>query len=119
LSRIINVPSDSELAIDMRDIPFLKEDQKDAAEIQSREAATIRTLTDAGFKPDTVIAAVVAGNFNMLKHTGLFSVQLQPPGTDPPGTPPVVAPAANGTNSTRRAAEQVVEDLLASLPTEG
>lgn len=120
LSRIVNVPSDSELAVDMRDIPFLKEDQKDAAEIQSRDAATIRTLTDAGFDPDAVVKAVVAGDLASLsgKHSGLFSVQLQPPGTTtPPGSPePPPAPAGDATKPTREDASRLVDELLASLP---
>ena len=121
LSRIINVPSDSELAVDMRDIPFLKEDQKDAAAIQAQEAATIRTLVDAGFDPDVVVQAIVAGDLNRLKgnHSGLYSVQLQPPGTQTPepqnalpASPQKALPAGNGSNSIRDMA-----DLVMSLVT--
>lgn len=66
---------------DARDVPFLREDEKDAAEIQGRKADTIARLIDAGYKPETVVAAVDAGDWSLLSHTGLFSVQLQPPGT--------------------------------------
>lgn len=102
LSRIIDVPSGTELAVDMRDIPFLKEDQKDAAQIQAMESATIRTLVDGGFEPDSVVQAVVAGDLSRLKHTGKLSVQLQEPGTvDSPGDTNEPVPAGNGTNSVR------------------
>lgn len=105
LSRIIEVPSGAELAVDMRDIPFLKEDQKDAAQIQAMESATIRTLVDGGFEPDSVVQAVVAGDLSRLKHTGKLSVQLQEPGTEPNDSPGDTndepAPAGNGTNSVR------------------
>lgn len=68
---------------DGRDIAFLQEDRKDASEIQRQKASTIRQLVDAGYEPDAVVAAVEAENFSLLdgKHTGLYSVQLQPPGT--------------------------------------
>ena len=77
----------SRLWYDSRDVPFLREDEKDAAEIQGRRAATIKTLTDAGFTPDSVIRAVDADDMRILVHSGLYSVQLQPPGTGGPSTP--------------------------------
>ena len=70
----------SRLWYDSRDVPFLREDEKDAAEIQGRRATTIKTLTDAGFTPDSVITAVDADDMRLLVHSGLYSVQLQPPG---------------------------------------
>jgi len=66
---------------DSRDIPFLREDRKDVAAIQQLQATTVRTYTDAGFTPVSVIKAVAGEDMNLLQHTGLFSVQLQPPGT--------------------------------------
>lgn len=66
---------------DAHDVPFLREDEKDAAEIQGRRASTIRGLVDAGYTPDSVVAAVEANDFRLLVHSGLYSVQLQPPGT--------------------------------------
>lgn len=113
MASIITVPSGSELWYDARDIAFLQEDQKDAAEIQSVEAQSIRTLTDAGFTPESVIAAIIASDFSRLVHTNLFSVQLQPPGTvlDQP-MPMKALPAGNGTNS-----ERMARELLAALDT--
>lgn len=81
LASIILAPIGSELWYDEGDIAFLREDRKDAAEIMHIKASSIRTLLDAGFKPDSVTAAVEAENPALLVHTGLFSVQLQPPGT--------------------------------------
>lgn len=65
---------------DARGVPFLREDAKDAAEIQGVESRTIRTLVDAGYTPASVMAAVRASDWSLLVHTGLFSVQLQKPG---------------------------------------
>ncbi|WP_255951551.1 phage portal protein [Streptomyces odontomachi] len=69
---------------DARDVPFLREDAKDAAEIQGVQSRTIRTLVDAGYTPESVMAAVTASDWTLLVHTGLFSVQLQAPGTSAP-----------------------------------
>jgi phage portal protein BeeE len=87
LATLIDVPPDAELWYDDQDISFLQEDLKDAAEIQQQQANTIRTLVDAGFDADTVVDAVIAGDYRRLTHTGLFSVQLQPPGTEEPDAP--------------------------------
>jgi phage portal protein BeeE len=63
-----------------RDIPFLREDRLDAANIQNRQAQTIRALVEAGFTPDSVRQAVDGEDWRLLEHTGMFSVQLWPPG---------------------------------------
>jgi len=89
LQNIIETPAGAELWYDDRDIAFLKQDQKDAAEVFSKKAQAIRQLTDAGFEPETVVAAVEADDMNLLQHTGLYSVQLQPPGA---GNPPAPTP---------------------------
>jgi len=81
LEPLIDVPADAELWYDDRDIAFLQEDASDDAEILHRNAESIRTLTDAGYTPDSVVAAVMAGDLTQLVHTGLFSVQLLPSGT--------------------------------------
>lgn len=58
---------------------------KDAADIAFVDAQAIKALTDAGFDAESVVTAVVERDYRMLRHTGLFSVQLQPPGTQLPG----------------------------------
>ena len=86
LESLIVVPEFAELIHDTRGMPFLREDEKDAAEIQSLQSSAMRQLIDGGFDPQTVITAVNTHNWNLLRHTDLVSVQLQPPGSAPPGS---------------------------------
>jgi phage portal protein BeeE len=88
VSSVINVPSASELWVDLSDVAFLREDEKDAAEIQSTQSQSIKALVEAGYTPETVVDAVISGDFSRLKHSGLYSVQLQPPGTQLTPTAP-------------------------------
>lgn len=81
LRTIVPTPSDAELWFDARDVPFLRQDALDAANIAQVEAQTIRSLIDAGYTPDTAVEAVTTGDWSRLVHTGLYSVQLQPAGT--------------------------------------
>jgi hypothetical protein len=81
LSPMVTVPKGSRLWYDDRDIAFLREDQRDQAEIQGVESRSIRTLVDAGYEPESVKAAIKAQDWDLLTHSGLYSVQLQPPGT--------------------------------------
>ena len=77
LQNIITTQSTSELWYDDSDVAFVKEDLNERAQVQQAKAQTVRYLVDAGYKPDTVIAAVEAEDFSLLEHSGLFSVQLQ------------------------------------------
>jgi len=86
--QIITVPRNSELWYDDRDIAFLQEDMKDTADIQAVRAQSIRTLVDAGYKADSVVDAISNDDFKLLDHSNLFSVQLQPPGTNSPDQEP-------------------------------
>jgi len=88
LAKLVPVPADSVLWYDDRDIPFLREDAADIAEIQSRQASTIRQLVDGGFKPETVVTAVESQNMSLLEHTGNLSVQLLPGGSAPGANTP-------------------------------
>ncbi|MFE2046640.1 phage portal protein [Streptomyces sp. NPDC059477] len=81
LAQIIPVPAGAELWYDDRDIAWLREDRQAAAEIQGVQSRTIRALVDAGYEPPSVVAAVEAEDFTLLRHSGLYSVQLQEPGT--------------------------------------
>jgi len=85
LAPLIQVPAGAELWYDPRDVAFLREDEKDAAEIEQVKGATISGLTHAGFTPESAVAAVMAADMRLLQHSGLFSVQLWEPGT---GTAP-------------------------------
>ena len=93
LAHVLSVPSGSQLWYDARDISFLQEDEKDAADIRAADAQTLRTLVDAGYDPDAAVAFVqTGGDLAQLagQHSGLFSVQLQPPGA--PDASPVPDP---------------------------
>jgi phage portal protein BeeE len=127
LAQIIRVPTDAELWYDDRDISALQEDQKDAAAIMQVDAASVQTLVNSGFEPESVKKAVSARDVTLLVHTGLMSVQLQPPGTTDPATPPdtpaaadtpdVPAPAANGRSDyPLELLERLVRDDRASQP---
>jgi hypothetical protein len=91
---VITVPGGSQLWYDAADISFLQEDAKDAADILSVNAATIGGLVKEGFTPESAIAAVAGQDMTLLVHTGLVSVQLQPPGTLQPE--PEMAASSNG-----------------------
>ncbi len=73
----------SRLWYDDRDIPFLRVDAKDEADIARTQASALRSLLDTGWNPDAAVETVLTGDFDHLKgqHTGLFSVQLRPPTT--------------------------------------
>lgn len=70
---------DAELWYDTRDIPFLREDQKDIADMQSTQAGTINALVAGGWTWKSAKEAVLAEDFSKLEHSGLMSVQLQAP----------------------------------------
>jgi phage portal protein BeeE len=99
LEQITQVPANSRLWYDASDISFLQEDQQDAANIEATKAQSIRTLLDSGFTAQTVIDAINASDITRLKHSGLFSVQLQAPGSTkmPAGEVPGEIPVGVGT----------------------
>jgi phage portal protein BeeE len=80
LESVLPVPEGCRLWYDDRDIPFLRDDAMAEAQRRQVDAAAIRQLIDAGFKPDDVVDAITAGDLRRLRHshTGLYSVQLQP-----------------------------------------
>lgn len=80
LSSIVNVPPDAELWYDTTDMPFIRDDATDRASIQTQQATTITQYVKEGFTAESAIAAVEANDVSKLVHTGLISVQLQPPG---------------------------------------
>lgn len=69
---------------DSADVPFLREDERDAADIAAVTAQTVNSYITAGYEPDSVIKAVTANDLRLLKHSGLYSVQLQQPGANTP-----------------------------------
>jgi phage portal protein BeeE len=97
LESIVPPPTGSELWYDASGIQFLAEDERDRADIAATKAATIDKLIVTGFKADDAIKAVEADDYTLLigNHTGLFSVQLQAPGStkmpegEAPGETPI------------------------------
>lgn len=78
---------------DARDIPFLREDAKDEASTFAAQIGAIRQGIEAGFDPDAMVKAAKNADVALLAgtHTGMVSVQLQPPGAaqpPAPGAPP-------------------------------
>lgn len=102
---LVAVPDNYELWYDTKDIPFLREDVKDLAEVQSVQMATINAALASGWTSDSAKIAVLAEDFSKLEHSGLMSVQLQPPLENKSGTEPTEA-------TTEQAA--VISGLLAS-----
>ena len=100
LSNIVPGPDDAELWYDKSEISFLQEDRKDAAEIELVKAQTIAAYVREGFTAESAKAAVAAEDVTLLVHTGLVSVQLQPPGTKTiEGSTAQPAIGAGGTNA--------------------
>lgn len=73
-------PAGARLWYDDRDVSFLREDAHDAAEITEIQARTVANLVKEGFTADSAKAAVLGQNVDLLAHTGMVSIQLQPPG---------------------------------------
>jgi phage portal protein BeeE len=92
LARIVTVPDGQELWFDVSDIAALQEGEAEAATTFAAKAQTASTLLTAGYTPESVALAVEAGDLALLVHTGMYSVQLTQPGTDP--TPPAAATRA-------------------------
>ena len=83
----------AELYYREEEIHFLREDQTDKAQIQSTEAATLNALITAGWTTESALAFMKSGgDWKLLKHSGMWSVQLQPP-VDPNAPAPAAAPA--------------------------
>lgn len=88
LSPLVKVPAGAELWFDTLDIPLLREDAADAADILQTQATTASELAREGWDPDSVIAAVTTGDLSLLigKHSGMTSVQLKSPGAGADGS---------------------------------
>ena len=90
-SELVRVPDGARLFYDDRDVSFLREDIEQKAKVIAQEADIIQGLVMQGFTWESACQAVAeGGDWCLLKHTGLFSVQLQPPLPDQPGYGKVV-----------------------------
>lgn len=81
LETIVPAPAKQRLWVDTRDVPFFRDDAKAEADIRYRDAQTLRNYIDSGWDPESAKRAVLAGDISTMTHTGLFSVQLQKPGS--------------------------------------
>lgn len=88
---VAKIPN-SRLWFDDRDIAFLRQDRQDLATIKQTDAATLQSYITAGFTPDSAVQALLHSDMSLLEHTGLYSVQLLPPGTMPQGEPNATDP---------------------------
>lgn len=102
MEKLLTLPpgSDARLWYDATDVPFLREDEKDAADIAAVKASTIASYVTQGFTKESAVKAVDSGDINLLVDSGLTSVQLLPPGTPKPtvasSTGSESTPATNG-----------------------
>lgn len=92
LETLVKPPNGAHLWYDLRGIPFMREDADIAAQIQSTQGQTMRALVESGWEPESVKAAIIAQDWKKLKHSGVYSVQLQPPGTELAPTAPTSDP---------------------------
>lgn len=86
LETIITPPEDrpARLWYQHKHIAFLREDRKDAADIQQVAMTTITGYVREGFTAESSVAAFEADDRTLLVHTGRVSVQLQEPGEGVP-----------------------------------
>lgn len=78
LAPLVTIPDGYELWYDDRDIAFLREDQKDRAQIFQTSAIAVEALMRGGFEPDASVRAAISYDMRALlgEHTGLTSVQM-------------------------------------------
>jgi hypothetical protein len=80
LGNVLNPPPGADLWFDAR-VPFMREDAGDIATIQVQESTIIANLVREGFTAESVVRAVRNNDWTLLRHSGLVSVQLNPPGS--------------------------------------
>ncbi len=100
-AKLVNVPQGSRLWYDERNIAFLREDQQVEAQIQQTRSSAVQTLINSGYEADAAVTYIMTNDPSVLvgHHSGLVSVQLQPPGvqvdsTEPPKEPKKPAESA-------------------------
>ena len=71
MERVISKPGrwndDIRLWYDATDVPFLREDEADAANILKTKAETAFSLISSGFDPDSIVKAIESGDLGLLK----------------------------------------------------
>ena len=81
LGKFVTTQPGTELWFDTRDIPALRDSEELRQKGYAQLSIAVMNLVNAGYDPETVIAALAGGDMALLKHTGLISVQLLKPNT--------------------------------------
>lgn len=76
---LLNEPAGTRLWIDDRDIMFLQDDEMTRVKIYNEKTSAMTKLIQDGYTPESIVESMDKQDVTLLKHTGLFSVQLQPP----------------------------------------
>ena len=84
LSKLIDVPEGNKLWFDTSDIAALRQGENEQAAMMATLASAASSFIQAGYDPESINDALSAGDINLLVHTGMVSVQLQPPGAEIP-----------------------------------
>ncbi len=125
LAKFVAVPAGAELWYDTTDIAALSEGEKNKADTMQTLAGAASTLLMSGYTAESITAALTASDLTLLEHSGLLSVQLQPPGAEADGTSLEVAEAIQkvylgvGTVLTSDEARQIVNQYGAGLVVPG
>jgi phage portal protein BeeE len=116
LAVLVDVPQYAELWFDTTDMPILRDDAQVVADVEKVKEETIVAYVNGGFTAESAIAAVRGQDISLLKHSGLVSVQLQPPGTvaAPPSEPSVAS--ANGKPPAPNGGKPAMRSMDAMMP---
>lgn len=85
LAQLVEVPTGSRLWFDTTDIAALREGEQERAQTFLTKSTTAETLIRAGYKAETVAAAIDSGDMTQLEHTGRIPTALY--NTDDPVDP--------------------------------
>lgn len=85
LAMLIDVPDGAQLWYDTTEIAALREGEQDRAATFLTKSTTAETLIRAGYKAETVAAAIDSGDMTQLEHTGRIPTALY--NTDDPVDP--------------------------------
>ena len=83
LGKLVDVPTDSRLWYDTGNIPALQDAETARAEAARTWAVAAGELIRAGYDPQTVANALIAGDMSLLTHTGAVPTALYPDGKAP------------------------------------
>jgi phage portal protein BeeE len=87
LAKLVVVPDRARLWYDTSQIAALQEGEKERADTMAVLAAAYSAFIAAGASPESVKSVLAASDITQIDHTGLVSVQLQAPGSEPTTAP--------------------------------